>query len=201
MILIIEIYSSFSFAMFVKTRANLTTHSLHFLSAIKFFECFQFVDQGFVLVLQNSHSVLQTLYVFFLLSSTFSCCFSILVQSQFVFSSSLVFACVIRRVCTLGHNCVCNTSFYLIVQKISNIIYNIHFKYGELQFVILCDKTAEVTKTKREFDIRYQLILKIKVFLIQNVLVLKSETGNSNPNCITFNCSLFLLKLVYKTSK
>lgn len=40
--------------------------------AVQVFESFEFLDESFVLVLQNSHAVLQTLHVFLLLPAALS---------------------------------------------------------------------------------------------------------------------------------
>lgn len=40
--------------------------------AVQVFESFQFLNESFVLVLQNSHAVLQTLHIFLLLPATLS---------------------------------------------------------------------------------------------------------------------------------
>lgn len=45
--------------------------------AVQVFEGFKFLDEGFVLVLQHGHAVLQTLDVLFLLPTTFTCCLSV----------------------------------------------------------------------------------------------------------------------------
>lgn len=57
-------------------------NSFGFLTAVEFFERLEFIDQGLVLVLENSNSILQTLDVLFLLPPALARRFPVLQQPQ-----------------------------------------------------------------------------------------------------------------------
>lgn len=54
--------------------------------AVKVFKCFQFFNKCLVLVLQDGHSVLQTLDILLFLPATFTSCLSVLHEADFPFA-------------------------------------------------------------------------------------------------------------------
>lgn len=56
--------------------------SIVLLLAVELFEGFELLDEGFVLVLQHGHSVLQALDVFLLLAPTLAGCFPVLLKAH-----------------------------------------------------------------------------------------------------------------------
>ena len=57
--------------------------ALRFLTTVEFFQGFQLLNQSFVLVFEQGHSVLEALNVLLLLTSTFARRLAVLEQAQF----------------------------------------------------------------------------------------------------------------------